>query len=119
MQKENKLNLPPDLFNPSRMPERDKNGFVCHPDHDLIYEQLGIDDEGEAAGKLILSLGYEFHFIHMQDEAPGELIEAYFDGETNISAWLPSQPSGDNWQLLCIYDDEDGPVAAYARKKLA
>lgn len=108
--------LPSDLFSAARLPMRDEDGLVCHPDIDLIYELLGVDDEGEASNRFIKELGYKSYQVHMEVDAP-VLADRYFENEsTNCSQWTPSKPDGEGWLLVCIVDTEDGPVACYVRK---
>ena len=104
-----------DLFNPERMPAR-KDGWVSHPDADFIYDQLGIDDEGEAAWQYIKNLGYEYCTVLLDDDFP-VLAEAYFLGGSNdCSAWIPTAPKGKGWFLAWITDSEEGPAAVYVRR---
>lgn len=114
----NNIILPVDLFDAARLPSRDENGYVYHPDWNLIFDGVGIDDEGEVAAEYIRSLGYEFKNVDFADDATEELVDAYyFQDSVNISAWEPSGLNGNGWMLLGIYDSEDGPVACYVRKK--
>lgn len=108
--------LPTDLFSYARLPERDDDGLVCHPDIDLIHELVGVDDEGEATSKFIEALGYKSSHVQMEIDAP-DLADRYFEEEsTDCSQWTPSKPDGEGWLLVCIVDTEDGPVACYVRK---
>jgi len=108
-----KASLPPDLFNPERLPPRREDGMVWHPDYDLIYSGLGIDDEGHAAWEFMKELGLEFAGIEMNEE----LYEQYEQDVTTIAFWTPEKPDGNGWQLLSIDIGEDGPVAWYSRAK--
>jgi hypothetical protein len=104
--------LPADLFNPVRLPKRDEYGYVSHPDADLIFELLGVDDEGEAAWKYIVGLGYDHCAVALDDD---DLLEEYAI-DLGCTDWEPEKPEGDGWVLAWITDSEDGPVAVYLRK---
>jgi hypothetical protein len=108
--------IPSDLFSADRLPERDKDGWVTHPDVDLIMRLLGGDDEGEATYECITRIiGYSISIVTLDDDNQ-ELSEAYAEsGDGNCSAWEPKTPDGSLFIWIC--DTDDGPVAAYARKK--
>jgi hypothetical protein len=112
--------LPQDMFNPDRLPERDDSGMCFHPDYDLVYDGLGIDDEGEAASRFMREyLGLEFCCICIEDDFqanPG-LEEQYERHDDSCAFWAPSKPEGEGWVLASIYIGEDGPEAWYARRK--
>lgn len=112
------LNLPTNLFNPDRMPPRDEDGYVCHPDWDLIYDQLGDEDEGQSTNDYLKTLGYEFYVVDLEDDAPQEIQDRHFgEGDPNISDWQPTTPDGEGWKLLAIYMHEDGSAACFIRMK--
>jgi hypothetical protein len=108
--------LPADLFNPSRLPEPEK-GWRHHPDTDLIFDLLAIDDEGQATYYFIKdTLGYEMSYVELEDDNP-ELAEKYYEEVGgDCSGWDPTKPEGDGWLLMWITDTDDGPVAMYGRK---
>lgn len=108
--------LPLDLFNPDRMPARDEDGYVCHPDYDLIHEKIDADDEGQAATEFIKKLGYEFLCIDFYDDAT---VDQHNEYEINcaVTGWEPRKPRGEGWQLFSIYQHDDGVAAAYIRVK--
>ena len=111
-------NLPSDLFSAGRLPARGNDGFTHHPDLELIYLLVGVDDEGEAADKLIKEMGYKAWNVWMEYDNP-ELHDRYGEiGESDCSSWTPSVPDGEGWLLICITDTEDGPVACYVRLTL-
>jgi hypothetical protein len=111
--------LPEDLFAVSRLPARDNNGFLFHPDLELIDKVVydgEIFDEGEACFKYIQKLGYEHACIQLEYDASDEISARYFEsGNPNCSDWEPSKPEGEGWMLAWITDTEDGPVAVYLR----
>lgn len=111
--------IPADLFSSHRLPSRGVDGFLHHPDLDLIYQLVGVDDEGEAADKFIKDLGYEAINVWLESDND-ELYERYGDsGEPECAYWTPSVPDGEGWLLVCITDTEDGPVACYVRQAIA
>jgi hypothetical protein len=108
-----KASLPQDLFDVDRLPPRDKYGMVWHPDYDLIYNGLGVDDEGEAAWQFMKDMGLDFAGCEIDEE----LRDQYGDDDlAACAAWTPEMPEGDGWLLLGIYVGEDGPVAWYVRQ---
>jgi hypothetical protein len=107
-----KASLPLDLFNPVRMPPRDENGMCWHPDYDLIYNGLGIDDEGEATASLMNELGFKFCFTTPDDE----LLDQHGYGGDSIEFWTPECPEN-GWLLFSIDIGEDGPIAWYVRRE--
>lgn len=112
--------LPADLFNPERLPARDENGMVLHPDCERIFSAFGEVDEGEAACKFIESLGYEITAIEMDQDpyADEKAVDRYFEqGESSCAFWSPSTPHGDGWVMVCIGDTDEGPTAWYIRRE--
>jgi hypothetical protein len=113
-----KNDLPQDLFNASRLPARDEMGYVQHPDFGIIFDGLGINDEGESACEYIEKLGYEFEGVSLEDDADDEVAARYFnEGDPDISAWQPTSPTGEGWSLLAIFDSEDGACATFVKRK--
>jgi hypothetical protein len=113
------FNFPIDFCNPERLPTRDENGYVLHPDFYLIYGAVGVDDEGEAAGEYVKEKGYEFKGVSFEDDAPEWLADRYSDeGDPDVSEWKPTMPKGGGWRLYGIWDSEDGPRATFVRKVL-
>jgi hypothetical protein len=110
-----KASLPQDLFSADRLPARDENGMVWHPDYDLIYNGLGVDDEGHAAWQFMKDMGLEFSC----DEMDGDLYDQHEQDieDGSLSFWNPETPEG--WLLLGIYAGEDGPVVWFVRWKKA
>lgn len=114
--------LPADLFNPERMPSRNsEDGQAIHPD---IFRREWYAEDPANGDALVISerlraAGWET----TSTEIPPELIE---DGDgvplqgddyyRAVVAWQPSQPHGDGWQLVAVYDSEDGPCATFVRR---
>jgi len=88
-----------------RLPERDANGYVWHPD---IPEPPTDDEEAELA-PAIEALGFDVASVFFSDDAS---VDA---SSPDASAWLPTPPIGDGWQLIAIFDTEDMPVATFVR----
>ena len=62
--------------------------------------------------------GFEIKFLDMNDELPDDdpLVTEYEDGSSDVvGKWDP--PTIDGWELAAKYDTENGPVAAYLRKR--
>ena len=95
---------------------RDAQGWYEHPD-------LPSFEEGDAAKfkEWIDSQGLDVQRVWMDDDAP-DLAERYLEGDGDPSAlvdWQPTAP-GTGWFLLALYDEEnDGPVAWFARRASA
>ncbi|TKI21311.1 hypothetical protein FCO27_18925, partial [Bacillus pumilus] len=91
-----------------RMIVRDEDGWLHHPASPIC-------DEGTQADKLLEAVGIEAAFVGMESDAP-DLAERWHEqGMTDCSAWTPTPPTGNDWQLLEIYDTEDGPYALFGR----
>ncbi|MGC1549865.1 MAG: hypothetical protein WA777_15190 [Rhodanobacter sp.] len=103
------------LFDPARLPARDKNGFTYHPDLDGDRWQLDAMEEYLDVAKF-RAAGFETASIDFEFDATSELVDSWIEsGEPDCSAWNPSTPKGDGWLLIAIYDTEDGPIALYVR----
>jgi hypothetical protein len=103
------------LFDPARMPARDENGWVSHPDLD---QPRWNKDEELLNVQAFVDAGYDVHFTMMEydltDDHP--TYHAYYEGDSSdLSGWEPSKPEGEGWWLIAIYDSEDGPWAMYIR----
>jgi hypothetical protein len=111
-----KASLPQDLFNPERMPARDGTGMCWHPDYDLIYNGLGVDDEGEAAWKFLQEMGYEYAAYYMENDIEPDEYDRYCEDDgRSFAFWQPSKPEGDGWLMLGMCVIEDGPCVWYLR----
>jgi hypothetical protein len=104
------------LFDPARMPERNDIGWVSHPDLD---QPRWNKDEEHLDLKAFTEAGYDVHFELMDNDIPegSPLFLSYWgDGDPDISDWEPSPPEGERWQLIGIWDSEDGPFAMFIRQ---
>lgn len=109
------------LFDQSRMPEPDDMGFACHPDLDLLLRSESddpVNDENAYLDeKKLREAGFEDHYVEFDGDCEDEAIRAsYFDSGDGVVGWAPSKPDGDGWQLVAVYDTENGPYAMYVRR---
>lgn len=86
---------------------RDQQGFAEHPE----LPQL---DEGMKPRAFFAALGVEMKHTMADDDLSMDEYDAMSDAE-NWSAWMPRPPIGDAWNLVAIFDTEDGPAAWWAR----
>ncbi|WGT64963.1 hypothetical protein [Variovorax paradoxus] len=85
---------------------RDVCGMLDHPSFPAFDEDVNM--------RLFLSaFGLEASFALMEDDVDLDAMEAY-DGD--CTAWTPTPPAGEGWQLTLIYDTEEGPCALFVRK---
>lgn len=97
-------------FEASRLPARDADGHVQHPDMD------GIGWDEFDMGPQLRALGWESKTVCFETDASHEDQERYDEGNSpDCSYWTPSRPEGAGWLLAAIYDTEDGPVALFVR----
>lgn len=97
------------LFDASMLPAPDETGFFYHPD-------LPDTGEDESILPYIQRMGFEASFVSMENDAPAELTDAWYDGEQSApTKWVPSVPEGEGWLLAAKYDTEDGPCAMFVR----
>lgn len=102
------------LFDPAKLPPRDKDGYTFHPDLDERFHRDDMDEYLD--GDKFRAAGLEIAFIEFEYDATGALQEHWEEtGEADCSSWTPSIPKGDGWRLAAVYDAEDGPVALYVR----
>ncbi|WP_281441181.1 hypothetical protein [Aeromonas veronii] len=93
---------------------RDQLGFWTHPAFGTPSDER-TDDEVRA---WLSSMGMdELRWSFMYEDAPEDVVEAYFARETegDCSAWDPETPAGKAWVMLSIHDTEDGPVCLWGR----
>lgn len=97
------------MFEATRLPPPDENGFFCHPD-------VPGEDEGDDVHALCAGLGFDAAAVDMESDAP-ELSDAWHDAEdmTAAARWTPTPPEGAGWMLVAKYDTEDGPQAMFVR----
>lgn len=101
------------LFDPSRLPERDADGTVIHPDFEL-YEA----EDGAVMTSKFAAADWENRGVlaSEQREFCYDDETAEVESETGCFAlWQPTPPDGDGWLLAAIYETENGPQAMFAR----
>jgi hypothetical protein len=106
----------PRTFDAARLPARDADGSVMHPDMD------GIGEEEYPFNAQLRAIGWNSIVIGLDDDpaVPRERKDAHFPGHSSDGTfdwWTPSAPgdgSGE-WLLAAIYDTEEGPVALYVK----
>lgn len=86
---------------------RDQQGFAEHPELPLL-------DEGMKPRAFFAALGVEMKHTMAEDDLSMDEYDAMNDA-VNWSAWAPRPPIGDAWNLVAIFDTEDGPAAWWAR----
>jgi len=91
-----------DLFDPARLPERDEDGRLTHPDFSLV---VFVEDEVDVT-PFFNGAGLELHSV------AHEWPEEDHDG-VDLSWLTPEPPDGDNWRLVSIHDNEDGEAIAW------
>lgn len=90
--------------------KRNENGYGALPG----FENFAVPAEGFAPGAVVN--GHEITIVELCDDTSAPEIAAYWlGGGTNISAWQPAAPEGDNWTLSAIAESEEGPMAVFAR----
>jgi len=91
--------------------KRDANGYGALPG----FENFPLPDEELAPGAVIN--GREVHVVKMMDDttADTKILAGWVSGDSNISAWQPAPPQGDNWRLVIVAEHEEGPFAVFAR----
>lgn len=84
---------------------RDACGMLDHPSFPAF-------DEDVSMRLFLKAFGLEASFALMEDDVDLDAMEAY-DGD--CTAWTPTPPAGEGWQLTLIYDTEEGPCALFVR----
>ncbi|HCR0223081.1 TPA: hypothetical protein OMS29_004249 [Klebsiella aerogenes] len=95
-------------------PERDEDGYWCHPATALQPDW----DESTPAQEYkdwYASHGLESVTLDLFDQDP-ELEERILDGESPLSEWEPEQPEGEGWFLFSVFSSEDGFHADFTRR---
>jgi hypothetical protein len=100
-------------FATDRLPQRQADGSVWHPDMD------GIGDDEYDMRPQLRALGWNCDSVSLEDD--GSLDDAareryYESGDGHFSFWTPTFPEGDGWLLAAMYDTEDGPTALFVKK---
>jgi len=101
------------IFDPRFMPARNSEGFVHHPDLDDRWGHPLLGEEYMDTLKLA-EAGFAWDWCDMDGDVPDEELEAMSDA-CDCTGWTPPDRSADSWQLVAIYDTEDGPRAFYIR----
>lgn len=101
-------------FDPARLPERDQDGYTQHPDLDDLFEDCEPGDELIIDMEKLRVAGFAAEFLLMQHDLQDDhaaYIE-YFVNGGGANDWAP-EPAEPQWQLVAIYDTEDGPAAMF------
>ncbi|WP_101926977.1 MULTISPECIES: hypothetical protein [Luteimonas] len=91
-----------DLFDPARLPARDEDGRLTHPDIRLV---VFVEDEVDVA-PFFNGAGLELRSV------AHEWPEDDHDG-VDLSWVTPEPPEGDDWRLVSIHDNEDGEAIVW------
>jgi hypothetical protein len=90
--------------------KRDKNGYGALPG----WENFAVPAEGLAPGAVVN--GHEIAVVELCDDAGATETAAYWlGGGLDISAWTPTAPEGENWNLVAVAASEEGPIAVFAK----
>lgn len=95
-------------------PERDEDGYWCHPATALQPDW----DESTPVQEYkdwYASHGLESVTLDLFDQDP-ELEERILDGESSLSEWEPEQPEGEGWFLFSVFSSEEGFHALFTRR---
>lgn len=92
---------------------RDASGCWTHPDFFIPESECGLALEAEFKAWLTC------HRLRsaaswMENEVTDEMMAAYDNGHTDLSAWLPVSP-GKTWFVGSIHDTQAGPVCIWLR----
>lgn len=101
------------LFDPARMPARDEDGYVWHPDLDERFQHDEWEEYVDRAK--FTAAGFELASVEFEYDADDAMLDRYYENDEHVPEWQPSFPEGDGWQLIAIYDSEDGPQAMFVR----
>lgn len=93
--------------------QRDKDGIGFHP-------ALPDFDEGVKCSDFFTALGIELKGGMAENEMDSDAYEAMTengltDDGDNYNAWTPKRPEGDGWNLVAVFDTEDGPACWWMR----
>lgn len=108
-------------FDRARQPARDGDGYTMHPDLDDLFQ-----DGADACDELFLDLdklhaaGFVADYTLLCNDVPDDhpaYIE-YFDKGGCAKDWHPAA-ADPKWQLVAIYDTEDGPAAMFVCQVVA
>ncbi len=92
--------------------KRDEHGYGVAPGFEDFYPP--VDDLAEGA----VINGNEIAVRRLVDDTNTKAIgigAAYLAGHRDVSAWQPVAPLGDDWKLVIVSEDDQGPYAVFAR----
>ncbi|SPL71766.1 hypothetical protein [Acinetobacter stercoris] len=99
---------------------RDKYGFWLHPVFDEYVKNVIGNAEFLTSGQMQEIRRYfniRLNTTLLEDDANQEIIDRYFDGDTEACAeWIPTPP-GDGYFLISINDSDYGAIAWWAKTK--
>ena len=92
---------------------RDKDGIGFHP-------ALPDFEEGTKCADFFAALGIELKGGMAENEMDSDAYEAMTgngltDDCDNYNAWTPKHPAGEGWNLVAVFDTEDGPACWWIR----
>jgi len=92
---------------------RNKDGIGFHP-------ALPDFDEGVKSSDFFAALGIELKGGMAENEMDSDAYEAMTgngltDDGDSYNAWTPKRPEGDGWNLVAVFDTEDGPACWWMR----
>lgn len=100
----------PRTFDPARLPARDQDGHMQHPDMD------GIGWDEFDVGPQLRALGWLSKTVSFESDATSEQRQRYSESDCpSCLHWTPTPPLGNGWLMAAIYDTENGPVALFVR----
>ena len=100
-----------------RIPDPDAR--VVYPNGEFGPMMFHYLTEGCNLKQVAAENGFDIKFVVMNDELPDDdpLVIEYEGGSSDVvRKWVPP-PGSDGWELAAKHDTEDGPVAAYLRKR--
>jgi len=107
------------IFDPDRMPPRDEDGWVYHPDLDNMVVDGEDGDELPLDPKKLTAAGFEDFLVLLDGDVDEShpAFDEYFTEQGGCSKWEPTVPPAAGWQLVAIYDTDsgNGPVAMFVR----
>jgi len=92
--------------------KRDENGYGAAPG----FEDFYLPEEELADGAVVD--GKELAVRRLVDDTSTKAMgigAAYLAGHRDVSAWQPAAPLGDDWNLVVVSEDDQGPYALFAR----
>lgn len=103
---------------------RDEYGFWTHPVLDQYIRQVLGDREFMTDSehvRMVIHFNIDLRRDEMEWDCTEELADKYWcEGDIDaVKEWQPTPPNGDGWFLVSINDTDDGPVAWWAKEKVA